>query len=121
MPLAKKMMGGGLSAGEAKAINGDIATGLTATGTTQATALALNAGINLFGTVGAGAGGILPAVEICDDMEIYNGGANALTLYPDVGAKINEQATNAGIQLATATAIRVRRVTSTKWIGFLSA
>jgi len=121
MPLAKKMMGGGLSSGGAKAINGDIATALTAAGTTQATAKAINSGVAVFGTVAASSGAILPACEISDDVWVYNGGANALTLYPDSGANINEQAANAGIQLATATGIKLKRITSTKWIGILSA
>jgi len=121
MPLAKKIMGGGLSAGNAKAINGDVASGLTATGTNQATALAINAGVVVFGTVAGSTGAILPSGEISDDVWLYNGGANALTIYPDSGSKINEQATNGGVSLATATSMLLKKVTTTKWIGILSA
>lgn len=121
MALAKKMMQGGVSAGAAKAINGDIASALTATGTTQGTALALNAALNVMGTVSSGTGVILPACELSDDLMVYNGGANALLIYPDSGAKINGQSTNAAISLATATAIKLKRVSATQWVGILSA
>jgi hypothetical protein len=121
MALAKQMMGGGLSAEAAKAINGSVAIGLTAAGTSQSDALALDAAFNLLATVGSGAGARLPSVEVSDSVEIYNSGANALTIYPDSGSQINSLSTNGGVQLATNTAIKFRRVTSTRWIGYLSS
>ena len=121
MPLAKQMMGGGVSAGMAKAINGSVATGLTAAGTTQATGLAINAGFALLATVAANSGATLPSCEVGDTVEVYNAGANAATLYPDVGSNINSLSVNTGISLATNTAIKFRRVTATRWIGYLSA
>lgn len=121
MALAKQMMGGGLSAGMARAINGSVATGLTAAGTTQSDALALNAGFNLLETVAASSGAVLPSCEVGDSVEVYNAGANTATLYPDSGSNINSLSANSGISLATSTAIKFRRVTSTRWIGYLSA
>lgn len=121
MPLAKQMMGGGLSAGTAKAINGSVAPALTATGTNQATALELNAAFNLLTTVAASTGVKLPSCEVGDTVEVYNAGANTLTIYPDSSSNINSLSANTGISLATATAIKFRRVTSTRWIGYLSA
>lgn len=121
MALAKQMMGGGLSAEASKAINGSVASSLTATGTNQSTALSLDAAVNIFGTVASGTGAKLPSVEISDEIEVYNGGANALTVYPDSGAQINSLSENGGVSLATNTAIKFRRVSATRWIGFLSA
>lgn len=121
MALAKQMMGGGLSAEAAKAINGSTATGLTASGTNQATGYAMDAAFNLFSTVAASTGARLPSVEVSDTVEVYNAGANTLLIYPDVGSNINSLAANQSVNLATNTAIKFRRVSSTRWIGYLSA
>jgi hypothetical protein len=121
MALAKNMMGGGLPGGTADAINGSVATGLTATGTTQGTALALGADINFLGTVASSTGAILYAGQSGDSQIVYNGGANALTVYPPSGAKINNASTNAGVSLATNTFCQYHCVSSTQWIANLSA
>ena len=59
--------------------------GLTAAGTTQATAAQIPAGCYLieFDTVASGAGGALPFAVPGTDMLIYNNGANTLTVYPN--------------------------------------
>ena len=119
--LAKQIMGGGISFGAAKAINGSVATGLTATGTTQGTGLALNAGTNVFGTVASGTGAVLASCEVSDQQYVYNGGANTLTVYPDSGSTINALSANTGVSLATNTMMLFKRITSTRWIAMLSA
>ena len=121
MALAKQMMGGGLSAGQAKAINGAIAPAVSAAGTTQGTATTIGAGINLITTVAANSGVILPSCEKADYVEIYNAGANTLTVYPDSGSQINGVAANTGISLAINTFCGFRRMTSTRWAAQLSA
>lgn len=121
MALAREMMNGGLSAGQAKAINGGVVPALSGAGTTQGTATAIRTSTAVFTTVGASSGGILPACEIGDSVEVLNLGANALTIYPDSGARINAVATNGGISLGVNTAIILRRFTATRWAGFLSA
>ena len=121
MALARQMMGGGLSAGQAKAINGSVATALTAAGTTQGTAYAINAGTAVFGTVAASSGAILPSCEVSDEVYIYNGGANALTVYPDSGSTINQLSANSGFSLGPNTAVMCKRITTTRWIALLSA
>lgn len=121
MALAKNMMGGGLSAGQAKAINGSIASALTAAGTTQGTAYAINAGTAVFSTVAASSGAILPSCEISDEVYVYNGGANNLTVYPDSGSQINGVSANGGVTCPTNTAMFFKRITSTRWIAMLSA
>lgn len=122
MALAKNIMQGGFSAGQAKAVNGSIGTALTAAGTTLATALDLTADTNVIGTCASGAGVSLPACELGDSVEIYNGGANACTVYPDTSSvQINGLTAGNGFLLATNTSCFCRRITSTRWIAFLSA
>ena len=122
MALARNIMKGGWSAGNAKAINGAIATGLTATGTTIADALALQADTAVLGTVGAGTGVSVPSAEVGDSVEIYNGGANALKVYPDsTSVQFNALGNGNAFQLATNTTCYCRRITSTRWIVNLSA
>ena len=122
MALARNIMRGGWSAGNAKAVNGAVATGLTGAGTTLGTALALQADTNVFATVGSGSGASLPSGEIGDSCEIYNGGANSATVYPDAAAnQINGLVAGNGFLLATNTMCYARRVSTTRWIVNLSA
>lgn len=103
MAIAQRLTVTGLSAVQASAIQGTAANNLTAAGSTQATALALPADICKFTTVAASTGTILPACNPSDSGTVFNGGANALLLYPPVGGKINGLGTNAGYSIATAT------------------
>lgn len=122
MALALNIMRGGYSAGSAKAINGAVAAGLTAAGTTLATALDLQADTNVIGTCASGAGVSLPSCEIGDSVEIYNGGANACTVYPSTTSEqINGLTVGNGFLLATNTMCYARKITSTRWIANLSA
>ena len=122
MARAVNIMQGGFSAGQAKAINGSIATALTAAGTTISDALGLVADTNLIGTCASGAGVQLPATENGDGIEIYNGGANACKVYPDAStAQINGLSAGSSFLLATNTACFCRKVSSTQWIAYLSA
>ena len=122
MALAKNIMQGGMSAGGAKAINGSIATALTAAGTVIGDALDLNADTNVIGTCGSGAGVQLPSAEIGDSCEVYNGGANACKVYPEAsGSTINALTAGAGFLLPINTACYARKITATRWIAFLSA
>ena len=122
MARAENIMRGGYSAGQAKAINGAIATGLTAAGTVITDALYLTADTNVIGTCASGAGVQVPACELGDSVEIYNGGANACKVYPDsADAQFNALGNGNAFLLATATSCFVRKITSTRWIAFLSA
>ncbi len=121
MALAARVMSGGFSAGQAIALAGDIASNVTAAGSTQGTATAIKASINYIGTAAASTGVILPAAQPGDSLTIYNGGANTLTIYPPSGAKINGQATNGGVSLAAATRMDLTCITATQWVGNLSA
>lgn len=121
MALALAIMRGGISAGAAKAINGDVNAAISAAGTTQATATALTAGINVITTAGASSGVRISNSEIADQYEIINLGANAVTVYPPTSGQINAIAANGGFTLATNTAVKVRKFTATRWMAFLSA
>lgn len=122
MALSKNIMQGGFSAGSAKAINGAVATALTAAGTTRATALGLSADTNVIATAAASSGVSLPSCEIGDSCEVYNGGANACTVYPDTATtQINGLTAGNGFLLATNTMCYARKITSSRWVVNLSA
>lgn len=122
MALQQRIVTGGTSGTAAAALAGTVANTLTATGTTQATALALPADVNRFTTVGANSGTILPAMNPGDQVEIFNGGANALSVYPPVGGAINAVAANSAYSVATATPyVLVRCVTPLQYLALQSA
>ena len=120
MALAWKLLGSGLNSLQVAAIGNDVASGLTAAGTTQATAYAMTASDNEFTTVADGAGAVLYAGTAGDSQTVYNGGVNPLTVYPPVGSQINGLGTNAGALVPTATSCIFKCMTATRWIGILS-
>ena len=67
---------------------GEIVTGLTAAGSSQATALAITASLNVFGTVAASTGAILSQSDGARVI-VRNAGANALTVYAPVSGYLN--------------------------------
>lgn len=119
--LSYKLFGSGLPTLTVDALK-DTATGLTATGSTQNGALEVTSSQNAFSTVASGTGAILDSDASAGDSQmIYNGGANALTVYPPSGARINALGTNAGMLLATNTTCILYCISSTQWTGVLSA
>jgi len=97
-------MPGAGSIGSASGAQNSVATGLVATGSTLGTALLLGADINLFGTVAASTGAILPTMNPGDCMTVVNQGSNPLALYPPTAsAKINALGAGAAYSIATAT------------------
>lgn len=122
MALAARLSAAGFSAVQAQAVEGTVANTLTATGTTQAAALALAGDINRFTTVGANSGAILPAMNGGDRMTVFNGGANALSLYPPVGGQINAVGANTAYSIATATPMcLIVCVTPTQYLAMQAA
>lgn len=120
--LARDITLGGTSAMSAQAINGRIATGLTATGTIITDALDLNATINVFSTVASGTGAQLYPMQLGDEMEVYNGGANSLKVYPDQSTVgINQLSVGAAMTLAPNTGCKFRKVSTTQIVAYLSA
>ena len=121
MALAARMMGGGLSSGQAQAVNGDVNAAVSAAGTTQATATTLKSGICVITTAAASSGVILTNGQIGDEYDILNLGANAVTVYPPTSGQVNALSANTGFTLATNTAVKVKKFTATRWMAFLSA
>lgn len=95
----------------------------TAAGTTQATAAAITSDITVYTTVAASAGAILPAASAAgaDDFFVVNAGANALSLYPPTGGKINAGATNAAVSVPVGKSAHVVFAGSGQWVAVVSA
>ncbi len=100
----------------------DVSPSLTATGTTQATALIMINGINMLGTVTSGTGVVMSPQNLPGTSQtVYNGGANPVNVYPPLGSRINNLAVNAPHLLATNTSCIYFNASATQVIGNLSA
>lgn len=124
MPIKTDITSQGFTNVQAQAIAGSIATGLTALGSTQATAAVCEGSVNVFSTVAASTGVVLgapiPAVigspvaaqhalsilSAGDSVLIANHGANTLSVYPPVGGKIDNGTANTAVTVAVNTAKR---------------
>ena len=97
-------------------------TGITATGTTQATAYLLRAQNSEVTTVAAGSGVVVSNHLTAGRQQvIFNAGANALKVYPRTGTQINALPTNQAFYLAPNTGVLLQCVSSTRILGVLSA
>lgn len=115
MFLQDKVLAAGISPGLARAMADAVDT-LTAAGTTQADAYELRNAINRFTTVASGAGAKLwRAGQPGDELLVYNAGANALLVYPDLGAAIDNNATNGSVSIPAGTQARFTRHNGTLW------
>lgn len=123
MAFAKNIMGTGVPAAAAASdVIASTATGLTSTGTSQATALLISADANFVSTVAASTGVILYNGVVGDSCFIVNdAGANALTVYPPVGSKFNNLSTNTGFSLSANTPVWCLKISATRWFAILSA
>lgn len=121
MPLASEMMQGGMSAGQAKAANGAVNSAVTAAGATQGAATQLTASVSVVSTATENQGVILYNGEVSDEQEILNISGAQIIVYPPTSGQINNLSANTGFALANNTAVRVKKFTSTRWMGFLSA
>jgi len=91
-------------------------TALTATGSTQATALALTRPISQVTTVAASTGVILPTPVVAGyRVMLRNGGANALNVYPHSGGNIAGTGTNAAISIDVGTTLEFIAFDTTNW------
>lgn len=122
MAMASDIMKGGFSAFSARAIQGQVQSAVSAAGTTITDATDLTASINVVTTAAASSGVQLPNCQINDEIDILNLGANAVTVYPDSASnQINALSAGTGFLLATNTAVKLKKFTSSRWMGFLSA
>jgi hypothetical protein len=94
-----------------------VATGLTAAGTTQGTALVLTGANSLqeVTTAASGTGVVLPTSTTSASVSVINRGANAIIVYPASGATINGQAANTGFTLPANGAITFQGKSTTAW------
>lgn len=138
----------GMPVGVAQAIAGAFdppnSQNLTATGTTQATALPLPRDFNVFTTVAASSGALLPfgmdqiastqavapagtvqqnngIAQLGDTFTAVNRGTNALLVYPQLGGTVQGAAANTGFSVAVNKVADFRYVGSGNWVVNLSA
>mgnify|MGYP001766522991 CR=1 FL=1 len=111
------MAGIGFEVEAAKSIVGTIEAAATAAGSTAANAYALKADATLFTTVGSGTGAKLPATApVGSELRVYNGGANALLVYPPTSGQINNQtATTGTVSIAAGKGALFARLTNIHW------
>ena len=103
---------------------GLLETGISAAGTTQATATQLRAQNSDVETVASGSGVILNSllpVMPNTEQTVFNSGANVLKVYPPTGMQINDLTTNVAMNLAPNTGVLFKVVSSTRVFGVLSA
>lgn len=120
---ATKIVGAGMAPSAASQIAGDVQGGVTAAGTTQATAQAVYGDNVVVTTCAAGAGIILsgPGFGPGDDVFVANQGANACLVYPPVGYQINALGVNAGFSVAAGKAALLRSMGALQFSTLLSA
>jgi hypothetical protein len=120
--IGAKLFGSGLTGLAVQALCQDVGTSLTATGTTQATALELVNADNDVTSVSSGAGvKLLSTASAGDMLSVFNSGANPLKVYPDLASQINSLPVNIPMALSPSTGCVFKRVSTTKWFGVLSA
>lgn len=117
MPLAREVMGGGFSAGQAKALSGGFQT-LAAAGTNQATGGVIrSSNVTVTGASGSNAV-VLPVADIGDEILVYSSAAtNALLVFPPVGGNINGAAANASFSATAQTPYFFLKLSATQWIA----
>lgn len=101
MSSAARLMGAGMPAAQAIQLGVESNVGglITATGSTQAGGVTLSANFNLFGTVASGTGAVLPFAESQGPYFVYNGGSNALLVYPQATEIINAGSVGVGFSV----------------------
>lgn len=119
--LARDIMRGGVAAGTAQGINGTIATGVAAAGSSATDATALTASVNTVTSGAAGTGVKLPSMQNGDEVIVANEvQANGIILYPDqTTVSLGQLAVNAGLVIPPQCAIRVVKTSSTHAVVFM--
>lgn len=125
MALAKEVMRGGFSAGQAGALGGGTNSALAATGSASTDAAPLNAS-NTIVTGADGTVGVILTGNIGDTQNVFNNSASTLKVYPTSGAAIAVPATGLGTTDAayshtTYSQCLYTRISSTQWVVNKSA
>lgn len=92
-----------------------VEVGVTAAGTTQATATVLVANWNEITAVAINAGVMLASLGPGQASELFNEGANALNVYPPVGGQIDALAIDAPYPLPVAKSQQFFQLAPTRW------
>lgn len=121
MTSPARLMAAGMPAGQATQIGKDTATGLVAAGTTKAGALVLTAEVNIFATVSSSKGALLPPCEGSADVAIFNGGANALSVYAAGTDVINANSAGAAFSVTNGKSAIFSAGSGGHWVANLSA
>ena len=95
MAMAKEVMGGGFSAGQAQALGGQNGT-ITAAGSTVTDATLIGASIAIISGADGSKGVVLPAGQVGDEIWLFNNSASTLKVYPNTGAGITVTGTGLG-------------------------
>lgn len=124
MSLAKDLMGGGFSAGQAHALGGNYQA-VTATGSTQTDAATLSASNCVVGGAD-GTKGVILSGDVGDSVLVFNNSASTLKVYPNVGAAIAVAGTglgsaNAAFSQLTYKATQYKKITTTQWLAMTTA
>src|SRR5580698_2508933 len=100
MTTKAELMAGGMAASLANRLGQDgPSTGLVATGANQAAALSLISTMNIFATVAASTGALLPNPDGKDVIIVVNNGANPLSVYPQGTQTINGGSASAALSV----------------------
>lgn len=124
MALAKDVMGGGFSAGQADALGGNYAA-VTATGSAQTDAATLTAS-NCVVASADGTKGVILNCDVGDSVWVFNNSASTLKVYPNTGAAIAIAGTGLGTanaafsQLTYKTTV-YKKITSTQYLAVTTA
>ena len=102
-------------------ISGDVATSLTASTTTQATATAITADVSVFTTVASTGAVILPSGGAADILIMKGQATNALIVFPPVGGTINNGSANASYSQAVSKCARYVTADGVAWFAMTSA
>lgn len=121
MAIGQRVLGSGLAPLATTNIIGDVASGLTAAGNSQSTAYDLTAAISEFTTVAASSGAQIMATDPGDAVFVYNGGANALSVYGQTGESIQNGAANAAFSVAANKGALFIKVSTTRFAAILTA
>lgn len=124
MALSKDIMGGGFSAGQAKALGGNYAA-ITAAGSAQGDATTLSASNCVVAGADATKGVILNG-DVGDSVWVFNNSGSTLKVYPNSGAAIAVPGTglgsaNASYAHTTYAVVVYKKITSTQWLPNKSA
>jgi hypothetical protein len=97
-------------------------TGLTATGSSQATAFLLtNNTLHEFTTVASSTGAILPVGVTPSEVSIFNHGASSLSIYPPTGGSIDAGTANASVSLAAGSGVTFWASTPSNWYHLVTS